>query len=265
MKKMLLLAAAILFPGVASAADMAVKAPPPAPVVLYNWTGFYIGAHGGGGWGTSNYTSDWNCGVGTLCDSINQDISGGVAGGQIGYRWQAGNWVFGLEGTGAWADIRGTETGLHCTLGFNTCGGLTAVGSQLSYHTRLRDQFTVTGQIGYAVAQSLFYAKGGWAGGEVTRNLNFVTAIGTETTGNLNQWANGWTVGAGWEYMITPNWTFGLEYSFLSVEGGALRTNSIPTGQFISFITNNSSVRLDVSEVVARVNYKFGGPVVAKY
>jgi outer membrane immunogenic protein len=65
--------------------------------------------------------------------------------------------------------------------------------------------------------------------------------------------------------MITPNWTFGLEYSFLSVEGGSVRSNSIPTGQFVSFVTNNSSVRLDLNEVVARVNYKFGGPVVAKY
>jgi outer membrane immunogenic protein len=264
MKKALFLAAAILFPGVASAADMAVKAPPPAPVVVYNWTGFYIGAHGGGGWGTSNYTADWNCAVGVLCDSIHNDISGGLAGGQIGYRWQAGNWVFGLEGTGSWADIRGTEGGLHCTVGINTCGALTATGVGLSYHTRLRDQFTVTGQIGYAIAQSLLYAKGGWAGGEITRNLQFASVAGLFTTGNLNQWANGWTVGAGWEYMITPNWTFGLEYSFVSVEAGSNRGIALFNGA-PSFTFNNSSARLDISEVVARVNYKFGGPVVAKY
>jgi len=208
MKKVLFLAAAILFPSVASAADMAVKAPPPAPVVLYNWTGFYIGVHGGGGWGTSNYTTDWNCAVGFLCDSVKQDISGGVAGGQIGYRWQTGAWVFGVEATGAWADISGTEGGLHCTVGVNTCGALSATGVGLSYHTRLRDQFTATAQIGYAVSQSLFYAKGGFAGGELTRLQQFNPA-GTLlfTSTNLNQWANGWTVGAGWEYMITPNWT----------------------------------------------------------
>ena len=82
----------------ASAADMAVKAPPPAPLpVIYNWSGFYVGANGG--WGQSHNCVDFVTVVGTVASGC-RDRSGGVVGGQIGYRWQTNQFVFGLEAQG---------------------------------------------------------------------------------------------------------------------------------------------------------------------
>ena len=90
----------------ASAADMAVKARPPAPVLapIYDWTGFYIGANGG--WGQSRNCWDFvdDCAGGAFAEGC-RERSGGLFGGQIGYRWQANQWVFGLEAQGDWADL----------------------------------------------------------------------------------------------------------------------------------------------------------------
>src|SRR4051794_7985759 len=107
MKKFLLGTVGLIALGMAApatAADMAVKAPPPAPLpVIYNWTGLYIG--GNGGWGQSNSCLNF-------VDAFGRDFrdgcvsrSGGVVGGQIGYRWQANQWVFGVEAQGDWADL----------------------------------------------------------------------------------------------------------------------------------------------------------------
>jgi len=84
----------------ALAADMAVKAaPPPAPLpVIYNWSGFYIGANGG--WGESHSCVDFFNAAGTDFTTGCGDRSGGLFGGQIGYRWQANQFVFGLEAQG---------------------------------------------------------------------------------------------------------------------------------------------------------------------
>ena len=82
----------------ASAADMAVKAPPPPPMVapIYNWGGFYIG--GNGGWGESHNCWDFVPVAGLVIPGGCSDRSGGLVGGQLGYRWQTGQFVFGLEG-----------------------------------------------------------------------------------------------------------------------------------------------------------------------
>src|SRR5689334_24618952 len=107
----------------AGAADlgprMVTKAPPMMPVV-YNWTGFYIGANGGGGWGRKS----WDLQSATLGGFVaegSHNPSGGVAGGQIGYRWQlAPNWVVGLEAQGDWARLTGSNVSAVAGLIDNT-------------------------------------------------------------------------------------------------------------------------------------------------
>ena len=147
--------------GSAVAADMAVKAPPPAPLpVIYNWTGFYIGANGG--WGQSR--DCWGL-VPVGAAVINEGCasrSGGVLGGQIGYRWQASQWVFGVEAQGDWADLHGSRVSVINPL-FRTSVRIDAVG-------------LFTGQIGYAWNNALFYVKGGAA---TTRSYFDVTTIST--------------------------------------------------------------------------------------
>ena len=108
MKKILLGAVGLLALGMgapASAADMAVMARP-APValpLLYDWSGFYIG--GNGGWGQSRNCWDFVDVAGVVVADGCRERSGGLIGGQIGYRWQANQWVFGLEAQGDWADL----------------------------------------------------------------------------------------------------------------------------------------------------------------
>src|SRR5689334_14515569 len=101
MKKLALLVgmAALGLATSASAADMAVKAPPPAPLpVIYNWTGFYIGANGG--WGSSRSCWDFVLVGGPVFGDGCRERSGGLFGGQVGYRWQSNQFVFGLEAQG---------------------------------------------------------------------------------------------------------------------------------------------------------------------
>ena len=116
MKKFLLgTVALIAFAAPAAAADLAarpyVKAPPAPIAVVYDWSGFYIGANGG--WGQSRNCWDFVDVVvlGTFSEGCNSR-SGGVAGGQIGYRWQASQWVFGVEAQGDWADLSSTRVSL---------------------------------------------------------------------------------------------------------------------------------------------------------
>lgn len=112
MKKIIVATLAVLgTASIATAADMAVKAPPMAPAPATDWSGFYIGVHGGWGW---NGTNDWDVngqmvGTNNLTGGSNWDaLHGGLVGGQIGYNWQAGRVVFGLQGDGSWADIKGS-------------------------------------------------------------------------------------------------------------------------------------------------------------
>jgi outer membrane immunogenic protein len=145
----------------ATAADMAVKAPPMAPLpVIYNWTGFYIGANGG--WGSSRNCWDFVTVAGAIVTDGCADRSGGLIGGQIGYRWQTGGWVFGLEAQGDWADLNHTRISL--------------IDPTFSTRARTDGIGLFTGQIGYAWNAALFYVKGGAA---VTSNsFDILTTLG---------------------------------------------------------------------------------------
>jgi outer membrane immunogenic protein len=270
MKRTLLGTAATLIAAPAVAADMPVKAPryTVPPPILYTWTGFYLGAHGGWGWSGANWTSDWNCKTFVLCDSVSNDISGGVAGGQVGFRWTSGKFVFGLEGTLAWANIKGTQAGQLCATGVGGCPLL--IGSpNLTYFTRVDTPATATVQVGYAWGRSLFYAKGGWASANITRSLtNHISATAGDFTGDLNERANGWTAGGGWEYMWTQHLSVGLEYAYLHVSAGSVMSNTIATGGAAVFTTLQSGVPLNISEVLVRANYRFdwlGGSIATRH
>jgi outer membrane immunogenic protein len=226
------------------AADLPQRMPVAAPAVampyIYDWTGFYIGANGG-------YASSRNCwgtfGISTVPEGCNSR-SGGVIGGQGGYRWQMGQFVFGVEAEGDWANLRGSLPSVFFP-GTTNSTKVTSVG-------------LFTGQVGYAVNAALFYLKGG---GAVANNnyLNYNTASGVglyyATSHKL-----GATVGVGFEYGFTPNWSAGIEYDRLFM-GNANNSFSCIAG--CAAVVNTISQNIDM--VTLRVNYKFGGPVVARY
>jgi outer membrane immunogenic protein len=245
MKRLTILVAAVIGTSAAApavAADLPARAPATyskAPAIVeaaYDWSGFYVGINGGGATGSV----DWNFdGVG---DEGSHRPSGGTVGGQIGYRWQLNSWVFGLEAQGNWADFRGSNV-----------SNLSALFGGTTINSTKVDSFGLfTGQIGYARDRALFYVTGGAA---VTDNkYTAITAgpFGGGDTINNTRW--GAAVGAGFEYAFAPNWSVGFQYDHLF-----LGTKDLNDG----FITDNIKQNVDI--FTARVNYKFGGPVVARY
>ncbi|MEY9460410.1 opacity protein-like surface antigen [Bradyrhizobium ottawaense] len=205
MKELLLGAIALItLAAPASAADLAarsyVKAPPPV-IQIYDWSRFYVGINGGGGsahkcWDLVNASGvvvapplAMGCHNGT----------GGTVGGQIGYRWQIANSVFGLEAQGNWADFKGSNANLAFA-GVRDESKLDALG-------------LFTGQVGYAWNNVLVYVKGGAA---VVRDKYRVfdsTSGLTIDNGSETRW--GGTVGAGLEFGFAPNWSVGIEYDHL--------------------------------------------------
>ena len=253
MKKFLLGTVGLIALGMAApatAADLAArpytKAPPPVIAPIYDWTGFYIG--GNGGWGQSNSCLNFVDLNGFDFADGCRSRSGGLVGGQIGYRWQADQWVFGLEAQGDWADLSNQRISLINPL-FSTRTQTDAIG-------------LFTGQIGYAWNQALFYVKGGAA---VTSNRFSIldTLTGFEfASASATRW--GGTVGVGFEYGFAPNWSFGVEYNHLWMGNS---NNSFTTAALPAAFLNNR-VSQDVDMVTARINYRFGGygaPIAARY
>lgn len=242
MKKFLLGTVGLVALGMAApaiAADLPARPMKAAPAYIdsmYNWSGFYVGINGG--WGQTSTRYDY---ANFLVRSNN--ATGGTVGGQIGYNWQAGSWVFGLEAQGNWADLNKSYVDPNFA-------GVT-VGSKLD------GLGLFTGRIGYAANNALFYVKGGAAVASNTywaalNNVNFISASNT-------RW--GADVGVGFEWGFTPNWSFGVEYNHLFLGD---TTNNWTNN---NWRYTNVNIRQDVDLVTARINYRFGGPgaVVAKY
>jgi outer membrane immunogenic protein len=234
----------------ASAADLAArpvtKAPPPVAAV-YDWTGFYIGINGGGG--SSHKCWDFvDPATGLLAREGCHDATGGTAGGQIGYRWGwAGGWVFGIEGQGNWADFRGSNTSALFAPDFN--------------RSRIDAFGLLTGQVGYAWNNVLFYVKGGAAvTGDKYEAFSGVTGA-LLASANETRW--GGTVGAGLEFGFAPNWSVGVEYDHLFMGTRTINLTA-PGGVFFQ----SERISQDVDMGLVRVNYRFGGyglPVAARY
>jgi outer membrane immunogenic protein len=249
MKNFLLASVAIAVLGAAtsaSAADLAARPytkAPPMIVAVYDWTGFYIGGNGGYGWSDKCWDRLNRTGNSYIAEGCHQ-ADGGVAGGQIGYRWQSASWVFGVEGQGDWADLKGSSP--------STLGPVIGLESKVAAFGLL------TGQIGYAWNNTLLYVKGGAA---VTSDKYRRYVIATDTTTSTakeTRW--GGTVGVGLEYGFTPNWSVGVEYDHLFMGSRDLDFYSA-TG----ILSQTQKIRQDVDLVTLRVNYKWGGPVIAKY
>jgi outer membrane immunogenic protein len=193
--------------------------PPPPPPLFYNWTGLYVGVHVGGGW------SDLG---GNLAGFGGNNGSGFIGGGQVGYNYQIGQWVWGLE-----VDVSGS--GIKNTFGIP---GLMTANINWDVLT------TVTPRFGYAFDNWLVYGKAGgaWADISVSASSPFIVG-GTMSAGGGT--GSGWVVGIGAEYAFRNNWSAKVEY------------NHFDFGNDSAFATGNG-VTLDT--VKAGINYKFGGP-----
>jgi outer membrane immunogenic protein len=231
----------------ASAADLAARPytkAPPMMQAVYDWSGFYIGINGGWAQAHDHRTNNT---AGLELGSY--DSNGGTVGGQLGYRWQTGGWVFGLEAQGNWADLSGSRQNL---------------GNPLNSLRSKMDAFGLfTGQIGYAWNNVLLYAKGGAA--VTDRNYEFV-ANATGAVGASSGYDTRWspTVGAGLEYGFGGGWSIGVEYDHIFENRHTVGFTNRVTGLPLAATYSSGG---DTDMVLGRLNYKFGGgiPFIAKY
>ncbi len=261
----------------ASAADLPVKAPPPVMVPYLNWSGFYIGLNGGYSWGHSsrdlNFFNPLNGVTIATGTGSGRDLNGGVFGGQIGYNWQAANWVFGIEADAQWTGQKGGTTVL-CPVGGCFPTVLAAVPANAASAT-LNDKLdwfaTFRGRVGVLVTPGvLLYGTGGAAWGEVETDLtlNSFTATGVPISIGSSRSTNrfGWTLGAGIETMFSQNWSAKIEYLYLDM-GTVSNSVVLPTAANFALGTNVSS-RITDNIIRGGINYHFSpgpGPVVARY
>jgi outer membrane immunogenic protein len=263
MKRLLIgiAAAASLIATGALAADLPVKTYTKAPVYVdpgFDWTGFYIGGNIGYSWGQSRDTSTITNAAGTvlLTTTDKSSLDGIVGGGQIGYNWQMQRMVIGLE-----ADIQGTDekgSRAFSLLPTGFFAGPTPPPTPFTLAQKIDWFGTVRGRVGVLVdPKVLLYATGGLAYGQVDSNETVGTIPVTFSGSNTHV---GYAVGAGIEGVIGGNWTARLEY--LYVDLGTMNGSFTLTPG-----TNVSSYSSRITDNILRVgvNYKFGGPVVAKY
>jgi outer membrane immunogenic protein len=222
MRKVLLGAVAIVTLTVvapASAADVPVKAPNAATTApVYNWTGFYIGVEGGGGWADANTTVTTPSGMlFSTGDRFNTNhLAGGFGGFAVGADYQDSNWVFGVKGAYDWANISGSEL----TFSTNT-------GTNLTDGQKLNWVAMVVGRIGYAPTRNLLvYADTGaaWAGSK-RAGVNVSTAGVLLATHAGSETLSGWTIGVGEEYLITRNISLLAQYNYVDFGTQGVITN----------------------------------------
>lgn len=207
------------------------KAPPLVPAV-YDWSGIYVGVNGG--LGTSRNCWDFTTpgGVFIVTEGCH-DATGGVLGGQVGYRAQFRSWIFGVEAQGDWANLHGSN--------------VSEAFPPFVNESRIAALGLLTGQIGYAFNNFLIYAKGGAA---VTKT-RYDTTIGgalAATAPDQTRW--GGVVGGGIEYGFAANWSVAVEYDHLFMPD-RLATFTDTTGVF--FGTDLLHQNVDLAMV--RLNY----------
>jgi outer membrane immunogenic protein len=233
MKKILASIALFASVGVASAADLPQAVPyTRAPYVFspnYNWTGFYIGAMGGYGWSDQARATIG----GVTVSASSSDLNGAFAGGTVGYNWQMGSWVLGVEADGAWSDLKFSQSGFGVTVA-----------------DKMRSFGSVTGRLGWLPVQStLVYFKGGYAWAD-----NEISATGFGAAFAESRFHSGWTVGAGLEYLFAPNWSVKAEYMYADYSNASYLTNFVPGGVGLGVTVNT---------VKAGINYHFGSSAAA--
>ena len=241
MKKTLLAAVAAAAINVitpAAAADLGARGyynkAPAYAAPIYTWTGFYVGAHLGGAFG-SNYNFN-----GLALTNNDARFLGGV---QAGVDWQfSGNWVIGAEGQYSWLS-RNNATAVFP-------GGFV-------YGNDQRGLGSITARLGYSFGPALVYVKGGYA---YSDNRDTVTFGGVPIAFTLDgNHRNGWTIGGGAEYMFAPSWSVKAEYQYYDFGSSRFLAPAalVPFG---SFDNDEHSLKVGVN-----YRFNFSSPVVARY
>jgi outer membrane immunogenic protein len=232
--------------GIANAADLPMKAPPPAaPVYMpYTWTGLYIGGNVGGAWAQGNINDD------VTGFHFSTSHSGFIGGGQVGFNYQANNpLVLGVEADFDWTSLNATGATIF----------FPRIRAILQGSANTKSIAALAGRLGYANDRWLFYGKfgGAWVG-----NQTMITDLTTGAEFSTSNTNNGWLAGAGIEWAFSPNWTARIEYDYIGLRNLTLSP---------IFTSDTFSVRRNIQMATFGLNYKFdwGSPayplVAARY
>jgi outer membrane immunogenic protein len=272
LSKAFVAAAALALAGQTNAADLPAAAPAykaPAPVAAaHNWTGFYVGGNVGYGWG--NGDTDFNplpsaAGFVNLAPTKLSPHPKGVLGGaQIGYNWQTGPWVWGIEADIQGADINGSAIQSPIIQLNGTSFG---AGSTLTASEKIDWLGTARGRVGFAAApQVLLYATGGLVYGDAkyAANSNFLPVGNQQYPASISDTRFGWTAGGGIEWAFAGPWSAkfeGLYYDLGRVSTIANGVPGLPAGTCggTGFCQVGYSWKTTGAIVRFGVDYKFGG------
>jgi outer membrane immunogenic protein len=277
--------------GFAFAADMAVKAPPPAPApVTYSWTGFYGGIQFGGGWSDEAVHHSPNDPAaaaiinGTVGFGGEQPMpngyrisqSGAVGGFEAGYNWQAGsNWLLGLEADFSFAGMSGQASGTS-----NFFGLAPPTITQSTNAQQSTDWYgTVRGRAGWlATPNLLLFGTGGFAYGRVADSANYLTnfvvagvvsniivpPFGATCTVNVTCFAGssstirtGWTAGGGAELLLDQHWSAKIEYQLVDLGTDTVRVTALAAPPGLTAASFNAAFRDRFNVVRLGLNYRF--------
>jgi outer membrane immunogenic protein len=218
-------------------AKMLLKAPAPVP---FTWTGCYIGGQAGYGWGSKDF-SDPTAG-GPFGGTVNDKVKGWLAGGQAGCNYQVSNWVFGVEGDAAWANINGLAADP-----FFTGKNVQTAQAKVNF---LAD---ITGRLGVAWDRVLVYGKGGAAIAHDSYDVIFPFLFSTPGTVDFSSSEDraGWVAGAGVEWAFAQSWSAKAEYLHYDFGGGNLALTNGAGG------TLNTRVDQKIHTVKFGINFHF--------
>lgn len=266
MKRLLVVAALVATVGApAFAADLSprmyTKATAPIIAPVYNWTGWYAGINGGYSWQDSSVGfSPGNAATANFFDnilpagatprSVGVDPKGGLFGGQIGYNWQTGVWVLGLEADLDWADIKSSGAALGPVFVRRGLDSYTAMATQkIDAFGTLRARVGIT-----PTDRVLLFATGGLAYGHTKLDTNYSdVACELCAAGSSSAWKTGWTAGAGVEWAFQNNWTLRGEYLYYDL-GSVDHVLTDPTAPGAAV---NAHAEYHGNIVRAALNYKF--------
>jgi outer membrane immunogenic protein len=204
----------------ASVTNAPAYVPPPL-----TWAGFYVGAHLGGAWSEAEWITPVTA---TDASSI---ASGLLGGGQVGYNWQTGAAMWGIEGDFSGISLQSSNTGV---------GGF---ANTTSTHW----MSTVTGRVGYASGRALIYGKGGVAIADEQDSVSSPSGALFSSTGTTTR--AGWTMGGGLEYALNPHWSAKVEYGYLGL--GSHGVSAAVQGGTPGYVD------LNVQRIIGGINYRF--------
>ena len=244
----------------ASAADIPAartKAPMMVPVA-FTWTGFYIGGNVGGSWAAGDIT------YANPFLSVNTENGGSslIGGAQIGYNWQSGPAVFGIEADIQWRKLEENSVFLApTTLGVAGAPFGTVAGDNVAFHHQQNWLGTVRARLGYAAGQFMPYVTGGLAYGDVEQAYTERLVAPNATTARTISSSSievGWTVGAGFEWAFSNQWSLGAEYLYVDLGDTTLALAASVPGPTATAFRASAATFENTSHIArAKLNFRF--------